>query len=136
MNKSKVNHRLAAVMTAGMLVGNGASAFATGSNATFQNVASNITFAAGGLPSLIETVAYVGGIGLGVAGVFKLKGHVDNPGQVPLKDGLVRLGAGGGLLALPYLTQSMMTSISGVAGAGSSFGQTGMFAPPTPYAGG
>ncbi len=39
---------------------------------------------------MIQTVAYVGGIGLGVAGIFKLKSHVDNPGQTPMKDGLIR----------------------------------------------
>ncbi len=78
---------------------------------------------------MIQTVAYVGGIGLGVAGIFKLKSHVDNPGQTPMKDGLIRLGAGGGLLALPYLTTAMMGSITN---AGPNTGVSeGSFAPPS-----
>ena len=79
--------------------------------ATFSDVATNIVTGSNSLPSLISTVSYIGGIGLGVAGVFKLKQHVDNPGQTPMKDGLVRLGAGGGLLALPFVTSAMQGTI-------------------------
>jgi hypothetical protein len=107
-------HKLAAVATAGALMSAG-SANAT----TFSTVADNIMTGTGTLPNLISTVSYIGGIGLGVAGVFKLKQHVDNPGQTPMKDGLVRLGAGGGLLALPFLTDAMTGTISaGNAGTG------------------
>ena len=115
MDKSKTTHKLAAAMTAGVLMTEGTNAFANAT--TFKDMSDNIVTSAGSLPSLISTVAYVGGIGLGVAGVFKLKQHVDNPGQTPMKDGLVRLGAGGGLLALPFLTQAMMGSISNGTGA-------------------
>ena len=111
MEKSKKIHQLAAALTAGMLMSEGKDAFAQTAQ-TFDNVGQNIIASAGSMPAMIQTVAYVGGIGLGVAGVFKLKQHVDNPGQTPMKDGLVRLGAGGGLLALPYLTQAMMGSIN------------------------
>lgn len=102
--------KLAAVLTAGALVGMGT---AEAGSSNFSTVADNITESATKLPDLISTVAYIGGCGLGVAGVFKLKNHVDNPGQTPMKDGLVRLGAGGGLLALPFLTQAMSNSIQG-----------------------
>ena len=112
MNKSKRTYRLAAALTAGMMMSEGTDAFAGGTNTTFADVGNNIITSAGSLPAMIQTVAYVGGIGLGVAGVFKLKQHVDNPAQTPMKDGLVRLGAGGGLLALPYLTTAMMGSIN------------------------
>ena len=77
----------------------------------FSTVSQNIVDSSSKLPNLISTVAYVGGVGLGVAGVFKLKQHVDNPGQTPMKDGLARLGAGGGLLALPFITQAMTETI-------------------------
>ncbi len=113
MRKDKIAHKLAAALTTGLLVGESTSASAT----NFTNVVSNITTSSSTLPNLISTVAYIGGIGLGVAGVFKLKQHVDNPGQHPMKDGLVRLGAGGALLALPYLTTAMLGTV-GTAGGG------------------
>ena len=100
-------HKLAAVATVGFMMGT-TDAFA---GAGFTGVTANITNSTSTLPNLISTVSYIGGLGLGVAGVLKLKGHVDNPGNVPLKDGLVRLGAGGGLLALPFVLQSMTETI-------------------------
>jgi len=109
--------RLAAALTAGILMSEGTAAHAT---ATFKDVSTNIVNSAGTLPNLVSTVAYIGGIGLGVAGIFKLKQHVDNPGQTPMKDGLVRLGAGGGLLALPFLTDAMTGTISNGATGGPS----------------
>ncbi len=112
MKQSKM-HKLAAVVTAGVLMSE-ATAASAGTN--FTNLTSNIVTSSSTLPNLISTVAYIGGIGLGVAGVFKLKQHVDNPGQTPMKDGLVRLGAGGGLLALPFLTSAMMGTIDNGAG--------------------
>lgn len=113
MDKSNGTRRIAAALTAGMLAGSATNAFAVGGTAlTFEDVSRNVVTASSGLPSMISTVAYVGGIGLGVAGIFKLKNHVDNPSQTPMKDGLVRLGAGGGLLALPYVTSAMTGSIN------------------------
>ncbi len=129
MDKYKRTHKLAAAMTAGVLMGESTSAHA---NTTFSTIADNIVTSTASLPSLISTVAYIGGIGLGVAGIFKLKQHVDNPGQTPMKDGLVRLGAGGGLLALPYLTSAMMGSINN--GLTAQAGET-LFAAPTTGAG-
>ena len=108
MKKLKnLSHKLAAVATVGFMMGTTDAYAGVG----FQTVSTNITGSTAFLPDLISTVAYIGGLGLGVAGVLKLKGHVDNPGNVPLKDGLVRLGAGGGLLALPFVLQSMTETI-------------------------
>jgi hypothetical protein len=130
MTKSNGTRKLAAAMTAGMLASSATSAYATAF--TFRDVSTNVITSAGGLPGMIETVAYVGGIGLGVAGIFKLKNHVDNPSQHPMKDGLIRLGAGGGLLALPYMTSAMAGSINN----GNNTGYTeGYFAPPNPALG-
>ena len=108
MDKSKMTHKLAAALTAGILVSQGSTA-AKATN--FSTVTDNITASSSTLPNLIATVAYVGGLGMGVTGIFKLKQHVDNPGQTPMKDGLIRLGAGGALLVLPYITQAMMGTI-------------------------
>jgi hypothetical protein len=121
MEKSKNLHRLAAAMTAGILMSEAGQAKA----ATFSDVATNIVTNSNTLPSLVSTVSYIGGIGLGVAGVFKLKQHVDNPGQTPMKDGLVRLGAGGGLLALPFVTSAMQGTIgAGAQAAAPTFANT------------
>jgi len=109
MIKAKLENmtaRLAAIATVGAMM-QFSEAHATG----FQTATGNIKTSASDIPNLISTVAYIGGAGLGVAGVLKMKQHVDNPTQTPLKDGLVRLGAGGGLLALPFVLDSMGSTI-------------------------
>lgn len=109
MKRSKISHKLAAVATMGAILGASTDVMAA---KTFKDMSSNIVTATSGFQSLISTVCWLGGAGLGVAGIFKLKQHVDNPGQTPMKDGLVRLGAGGGLLAFPFIQQAMQGSIS------------------------
>lgn len=125
MKKQKLSLKLAAALTTGILLA-GTDAHAA---VDIGNVADNITDSSQTLPNLISTVAYVGGIGLGVAGVFKLKQHVDNPGQVAMKDGLIRLGAGGALLALPFLTDVMIGTVSQGAGAGATYNDFSFTAP-------
>jgi hypothetical protein len=126
MNKTNKMHRIAAVITAGMIVDQSASAHAA--SPSFTDLSANLITSSSNFPALVSTVAYIGGIGLGVTGIFKLKQHVDNPGQTPMKDGLIRLAAGGGLLALPYVTTAMSGSIGsgGTAGPGAT-----QFAAPT-----
>jgi hypothetical protein len=104
-----MSHKLAAIATVGMMVGSSSDAHAA---LTFKNMSQNIIMASSSFQSLISTVCWIGGAGLGVAGIFKLKQHVDNPGQTPMKDGLIRIGAGGGLLAFPFIQQAMQGSIS------------------------
>lgn len=108
MKRSKVTHKLAAIATMGMMVYADGALAAT----TFKDMSKNIVTATSGFQNLISTVCFLGGSGLGVAGIYKLKQHVDNPGNTPMKDGLVRLGAGGGLLAFPFIQQAMQGSIS------------------------
>lgn len=107
MKKLKnLQYNLAAFATVGFLTSASDAIAGTG----FQTATTNINASVSQVPSLISTVAYIGGASLGVLGVLKLKAHVDNP-QTPLKDGLVRLGAGGGLLALPFVLDSMTSTI-------------------------
>lgn len=116
----KTSHKLAAVATVGMMAHSG-DAFA-GGGTNFSTVADNITTSSAGLPNLISIVAYIAGIGFAVVGVFKLKQHVDQPAQHPMKDGLVRLGCGGALLALPFLIDAMVGTVSaGTTGTGPEF---------------
>jgi hypothetical protein len=110
MTRSKLTHKLAAVATIGMMAG--ASTEASAAALTFKNMSQNIITASSSFQSLISTVCWIGGAGLGVAGIFKLKQHVDSPAQTPMKDGLIRIGAGGGLLAFPFIQQAMQGSIS------------------------
>jgi|NOAtaT_7_FD_contig_71_1404729_length_590_multi_2_in_0_out_0_1 hypothetical protein len=110
MKRSYFTHKMAAAMTTAALSMSSAKSFASGIG--FDNTAQNIADSTQSFTRLIALTAYIGGTGLAVAGIFKLKQHVDNPGQVMMKDGLVRLGAGGGLLALPFVMQSMQETIS------------------------
>lgn len=111
---SKMALRISAAFTAGALLAPAASRHAWAND--FTNITGNITDSTATLPNLIATVAYVGGIGLGIAGIFKLKNHVDAPQQTPMREGLVRLGAGGGLLAYPIVMEAMAETI-GTGGA-------------------
>jgi hypothetical protein len=58
------------------------------------------------------------GIMLGVLGILKIKDHVENPQQTPLKDGAIRLAAGGGLFALPIIYSAMKSTIDAGHGGG------------------
>lgn len=74
-------------------------------------------------PKLISAACYVGGAAFIGTGVMKVKQHVDNP-QTPLREGLVRLAAGGVLVAAPAMT-AVMTNTSGVGGGNASFSDFG-----------
>lgn len=113
--------RVVSAMTVGVMFSTEAFAFAGGAAGganNFTNVTDKIVLSSSKLPNLITTAAYIGGIGMGVAGIMKLKAHVDNPGQAPMKDGLIRLAAGGGLLSLPMIIETMTNTVgSGGGGA-------------------
>jgi hypothetical protein len=86
---------------------------AGGSN--FSDIARNIVESIADLPGLLSALSYMFGILLGVLGVMKIKDHVENPGNTPLKDGAIRLAAGGGLLALPIIYNAMQNTIGNEA---------------------
>ncbi len=115
--KTKLSYyKLGAAMTAGMVAGSAGSAHATNN---FGSIASNITASIAALPGLLSALAYLFGILLGVLGILKIKDHVENPTQTPLKDGAMRLAAGGALFALPIIYEAMFVT-SGTGGLGSS----------------
>lgn len=89
----------------------GASSAANAQGANFNDIARNINDSVAELPGLVTGIAYLVGIVMGITGIFKLKDHVDNPSQTPLKEGAVRLVAGGALFALPILYDAMLTTI-------------------------
>jgi len=77
----------------------------------WSNIAENITNSISQLPGMITGVSYLMGLLLGVLGVMKVKDHVENPGQTPLKDGAIRMASGGALFALPIVYESMQNTI-------------------------
>jgi len=109
----KTCYKLSAAVTAGMLVGSAGEAQAA---TTFGKIAENITLSTASIPGLITGLSYLFGILLGVLGVLKIKDHVENPTQTPLKDGAIRLAAGGALFALPIMFDSMFNTIDGGVG--------------------
>lgn len=109
MKRSKLTHKLAALATVAAGMG-AAPAFA----GTLQvgNIVNNVAESANAIPRFLGLLGYIGGSGLAMAGVLKLKQHVDNPGQTPMKDGIGRLAAGGLLFCLPILTNAIQGSIA------------------------
>ena len=105
-----LSHKLAAALTVGLMTGTSLDAHA---QLTLTSITNNIADGSGGLNRMTSMVAYLCGGALGVSGIFALKQHVDNPAQKPLKDGLIRLGAGGGLLTLPVITTAMQGTVAG-----------------------
>jgi hypothetical protein len=85
----------------------------------FSTIAQNITNSVSSIPGLLTALAYLFGILIGVLGILKIKDHVENPSNTPLKDGAIRLAAGGALFALPIIFESM-TNTSGNNGIGAS----------------
>lgn len=107
-------YALGATMTLGMIVGSSDAAFA-GNN--FGNIAENITNSIATVPGLLTAMSYLFGILLGVLGIMKIKDHVENPTQTPLKDGAIRLAAGGALFALPIIYEAMFETVGAGANA-------------------
>lgn len=100
--------KVQAVAMAWLLIGS-SQAQAAGND--FSDIAGNITESIEELPGMISGIAYLMGLLLGALGILKIKDHVENPTQTPLKDGAVRLAAGGALFALPIITESMQNTI-------------------------
>ncbi len=74
------------------------------------------------LPGLLSALAYLTGLFFGIAGLFKLKEHMENPDQNPLKEGIVRLVVGGAMFALPTIYQAANVAIAGEDGMSAGGG--------------
>tara|TARA_R110002072_G_scaffold268814_1_gene427882 strand:+ start:898 stop:1284 length:387 start_codon:yes stop_codon:yes gene_type:complete len=116
-NKTKLSYyKLGAAVTTGLLVSQSAQA----ANNNFNSIASNINTSIASLPGLISALAYLFGVLLAVLGVMKIKDHVENPSQTPLKDGAIRLAAGGALFALPIILEAMTNTVGSGIGASTA----------------
>lgn len=104
--------QMSAAFTAGFMM---TSSAAHANN--FNNIGQNIVSSISSMPALLSALSYMFGILLGVLGIMKIKDHVENPGNEPLKNGAIRLAAGGALLALPIVFEAMFETIGDGAGA-------------------
>jgi hypothetical protein len=97
----------------------------------FNGVLINIKKGLEDLPEVISAVAYLLGLLIGVAGLLKIREHVENPEQVKLYEGVIRLLTAGALFALPAVYEAMYTAIMGdgnniLGNITSVFGQGGL----------
>ena len=93
---SKHSLKMQAAVIVALMAGS-QDAHAAGQN--FSDIAGNITDSIEELPGFISGLAYLVGLLMGALGIMKIKDHVENPTQTPMKDGAVRLAAGGALAA-------------------------------------
>lgn len=105
---NKLGIKMGAAVTAGYFV---ASAPAYANAKTFEDITLNIMTSIQDFPAIVTGLAYMFGIMLGVLGILKIKDHVENPGNTPLKDGAIRLAAGGALFAIPIMFEAMQETI-------------------------
>lgn len=106
---------LQVALWAGVLIFIGThGAFAT--TGDLSDVSRNITTSASRLPGLIAALSYLLAVIFGISAIIKIREHVENPNQTPLREPLIRLLAAGALVALPIIYEAMRTTIG--AGAG------------------
>ena len=113
MNLKKQYYTMGAAFTLGLMSGP-MEAFASGSSSggnNFNDIAENIQKSISSMPFLLSALSYMFGILLAVLGVMKIKDHVEEPAKTPLKDGAIRLLAGGALFALPIIFEAMMSTV-------------------------
>mgnify|MGYP005846529323 CR=1 FL=1 len=80
------------------------------------HVSEELTKSLWGLPLLMTSAAYIMGIGFIIAGLIKLKQYVDDPDRAFMKDALIRLGVGVGLIFLPWFINIIAGSMDADAG--------------------
>lgn len=90
-------------------------AFATELKTMLTSTASNI----GSAVNLITYAAYIIGAMFILTGLLKLRAHVDNPGQNPLKDALGRLVVGALLGVTPFVIDTLRATTQSTTGTGT-----------------
>lgn len=73
------------------------------------------------IPQFINIICYCIGTFLVANSLFKLRAHVENPTQAPLKEGLIKMAVGVFLLALPFTMSMVLETMTGLS-AGISAG--------------
>lgn len=86
----------------------------------FCNVFQNV----GGLPFFISAIAYLGGAAIFIRGIYDLIKRSSDP-NTPLRNGLLGIFAGSGIISMPFLVQWLHKTIYGDLDANySNFGCT------------
>ncbi len=114
-NFKKTYYTLGAATTVGIMTSSSAHAANN-----FGSIAENVTLSIASVPGLLTALAYMFGVLLGTLGVMKIKDHVENPSQTPLKDGAIRLAAGGALFTLPIIFEAMRETVADGGAAGTT----------------
>lgn len=87
----------------------------------FNNVLANIVDSIADTPGFIAAVAYLLGLVSGMSGLLKIKEHVENPDQTPMREGVIRLLTGGALFGLPTVYVAMANMVGDVGILGEIF---------------
>lgn len=115
---NKKMNRLGAYASASLVSGLMSSTDANATSGTsFTSITQNITGQIGGIPGFITAIAYIMGTLFAVLGILKIKDHVENPSNTPLREGAIRLAVGGGLFVVPLITEAMQNLV-GTTGTG------------------
>lgn len=88
-------------------------ALAAGGDNSLGSLAQNLTGSFKQIGQLMIGVAYLAGIGFGIAAIFKFKQHKDNPTQIPVGTPFALLAISVLLVFLPGLYQPAGKSIFG-----------------------
>ncbi len=84
-------------------------------------IAQTMTTSGEYLPGVISAFSYLLALLFGFMGILRVREHVENPRNLALKDAVIPFIAGGALLALPIIYESMANTV----GAGGAFGGGG-----------
>lgn len=95
---------------------------------TVSDVSESMIESTSSIPGLLTGFSYLAALIFGVRGILKMKEHVENPSQTPLRQPIISLLTGGGLLALPLVYEAMDNLIN-PGGAVQFDGTTGGVAP-------
>ena len=98
----------------------GAAHATAASDSGLTSYANSVSSKTNVIVDIISYLCYIGGAGLAALGVVDLKKHVENP-QTPVKQGLAKLGFGGLLLALPFVTTIMQDTMGMKDKSGADF---------------
>lgn len=97
-----------------------------------SDIAKNVVDSADQVPALIASLAYLMGLIVGTTGILKIKDHIEQPTQTPMRVGIIRLLIGGALFSLPTVYEVMFNTITG--GGEASF-DSEIFSPATFFSG-
>lgn len=89
--------------------------------ADLTDVSENITDSVSKIPGLISGLSYMMALVMGALAILKVKEHVENPNQTPLREPVMKFLAGGALLSLPIVYTAMQTAIRGDGSADFDF---------------